>query len=299
MPADSALTPAATEATATTAPNTLAEAVAEEAPLDYGGYAPEDVECNDGVDELALAQAQFDALPGDVRQPLGGLVSLLVQMLASFGRESRRMGTSTDEQDWSAVSDTLERHLQQAASHMPLEGIMAIVVHMLEDHLNAEELEAAVRLMHRRCVGILPQPGTGDATCTRAQPLPSEEAMVACAEATTLLGTSDSGLSPIETELSATEDSDAALGRRGGTASGPLFLAQLDQQELPASQDQVQILELEGLTSLNMARALMPPASLAMSSLNLVPCHWRSEPPQVMQLETEGFSSLVGLASHC
>ena len=89
MPADSASTPAATEATANTAPNTLAEAVAEEAPLDYGGYASEDVECNDGADELALAQAQFDALPRDVRQPLGGLVSLLVQMLASFGRESR------------------------------------------------------------------------------------------------------------------------------------------------------------------------------------------------------------------
>ena len=44
------------------------------------------------------------------------------------------MGPSTDEQNWSTVSDTLERHLQRAASHMPLEGIM------LEDHLNAEEL---------------------------------------------------------------------------------------------------------------------------------------------------------------
>ena len=166
--------------------------------------------------------------------------------------------------------------------------------------------------MHRRCVGILPQMGApSDSRAPETPPVPgpnpwmalveavpSEEAMVACAEATTLTRTSDSGLSPVETELSAStgttaDDRDAALGRRGGAASGPLFLAQLNQQELPASQDQVQILELEGLTSLNMARALLQPASLATSSFNPVPCHWSSEPTQVMQIETEGFSSLV------
>ena len=37
----------------------------------------------------------------------------------------------------------------------------------------------------------------------------------------------------------------------------------------------------------------MQPASLATSSLNTVPCHRSSEPAQAMQVETEGFSSLI------
>ena len=318
------------------------------------------------------------------------------------------MEPSDSGQNWSAVSDPLERHLQRAASYMPLEGIMAMVVHMLEDHLTAEELEAAVHLMHRRCVtqakdqateetahshedpstaasssaadrwpaellreinearGTEPTGYGGNASedvkCNTGRPASSsatgsltmdalppvdtlpqdrapatppvpgpnpwmalvettaadeeaaDEETVACTThpaATTLAAAeqlaqrigarqqhANSGSTPTEVEPSAStgpaaNDRAAALRRRVGTGPGQPLLEQQSQPVLPSLQDHKPTLELEGLTSLGMARALMQPVSLAASSVKKVTYHRSSEPAQARQVEIEGSSSLI------
>ena len=230
---------------------------------------------NVGEEELTLAHAQFDALPRAVRQSLGGLISVLVQMLASFGRESSRGEPGGSEQNWSAVSDLLEQHLQRAATYMPLEGVMAMVVHMLEDHLTAEEMEAAVRLMHRRCVGVLPQMSTlSGSRAPATPPVPGPNPWMALVEATATdeeaadeetafcaahpaITVRTAEAEPSSSAGPAASDRPAALLRQVGPDAGPPFLEQPRQPVLSILQDCIPTLELEGLTSLGRARALM------------------------------------------
>ena len=90
----------------------------------------------------------------------------------------------------------------------------------------------------------------------------------------------------------AANDGPAALLRQVGPGAGPPFLAQPRQPVLFTLKDCLLTLELEGLTSLGRARALIQRISLAVSSIHVM-YRWSSKPAQAGPLEIEGSSSLI------